>query len=329
MSKNGDYKLGDFGIAKTVEKTSGGTKIGTYKYMAPEVYNNQLYNLTADIYSLGLVLHWMLNERRSPFMPLPPAPVVASQEDEARSKRFSGTSIPAPSHGNEELKRIVLKACAYNPKDRYQSAEDMLADLKKQGGKDRLMRNETDYRPVGWHPHRNDREFALKGAKFKRTIAATGGEKHVVFMAFSSANARIPVRYMLFDGPSIEYEHICTSTNCIDHPNDYWGTKVKKLDTSELRIIETAIDRFIEEIKNNEGNFIVAELYFEAIYSDGERITINNIHCNSELSYDERLHQLFKFSHITEVFSNTIEDIISSKVSIQSPAPKGQELCKK
>ena len=134
VSKNGDYKLGDFGIAKTVEKTSSGTKIGTYKYMAPEVYNNQPYNLTADIYSLGLVLHWMLNERRSPFMPLPPAPAVASQEDEARAKRFSGAPIHAPAHGSEELKRIVLKACAFDPKERYQSAEEMLRDLVKLSG---------------------------------------------------------------------------------------------------------------------------------------------------------------------------------------------------
>ena len=134
VSKNGDYKLGDFGIAKTIEKTTGGTKIGTYKYMAPEVYNNQPYNLTADIYSLGLVLHWMLNERRSPFMPLPPAPAVASQEDEARAKRFGGTPIPAPAHGSKELKRIVLKACAFDPKDRYQTADEMLHDLNALDG---------------------------------------------------------------------------------------------------------------------------------------------------------------------------------------------------
>lgn len=118
VSKNDDYKLGDFGIAKTIEKTSGGTKIGTYKYMAPEVYNNQPYSQTADIYSLGLVLHWMLNERRLPFMPLPPATAVTSQEDEARAKRFNGTPIPAPAHGSKELQRIVLKACAYDPKAR-------------------------------------------------------------------------------------------------------------------------------------------------------------------------------------------------------------------
>ena len=55
VSEHGDYKLGDFGIAKTVEKTMGGTKIGTYRFMAPEVYNNQPYGISADIYSLGLV----------------------------------------------------------------------------------------------------------------------------------------------------------------------------------------------------------------------------------------------------------------------------------
>ncbi len=131
VSKNGDYKLGDFGIAKTIEKTSGGTKIGTYKYMAPEVYNNQPYTYTSDIYSLGLVLHWLLNERRAPFMPLPPQPAVATMEESARLRRFGGEPIPAPVHGSDELKAIVLKACEFDPKKRYQSAQEMLDDLNR------------------------------------------------------------------------------------------------------------------------------------------------------------------------------------------------------
>ena len=131
ISPNGDYKLGDFGIAKTVEKTMGGTKIGTYKYMAPEVYNNQPYGSAADIYSLGLVLYWLLNERRMPFMPLPPAKLMAGQDEDARYRRLSGEALPAPAHGSEALKKIVLKACAYNPADRYDSAEAMLADLNR------------------------------------------------------------------------------------------------------------------------------------------------------------------------------------------------------
>lgn len=133
VSATGEYKLGDFGIAKTAEKTTGGTKIGTYKYMAPEVYNNQPYGAAADIYSLGLVMYWLLNYRRTPFLPLPPQTPSASVEEDARRRRFSGEPIPAPANGSDALKAIVLKACAYNMKDRYASPEEMLADLKALG----------------------------------------------------------------------------------------------------------------------------------------------------------------------------------------------------
>ena len=131
VSDFGDYKLGDFGIAKTVEKTMGGTKIGTYKYMAPEVYNNQPYGSAADIYSLGLVLYWLLNERRMPFMPLPPAKPKAGQEAESRQCRLSGEPLPAPAHGSDALKAIVLKACSPDPKDRFASAAEMHEALKQ------------------------------------------------------------------------------------------------------------------------------------------------------------------------------------------------------
>lgn len=133
VSDNGEYKLGDFGIAKTAEKTAGGTKIGTYKYMAPEVYNNQPYGAASDIYSLGLVMYWLLNHRRTPFLPLPPQTPTAGVEDEARRRRFTGEPIPAPANGSPALKAIVLKACAFNPRDRYSSPNEMLADLEALG----------------------------------------------------------------------------------------------------------------------------------------------------------------------------------------------------
>lgn len=129
VSPNGDYKLGDFGIAKVVEKTMGGTKIGTYKYMAPEVYNNQPYGASADIYSLGLVLYWLLNDRRMPFLPPAPEKLKAGMEETARNRRLNGEQIPAPVHGSESLRRIILKACAFELSNRYHSAAEMLHDL--------------------------------------------------------------------------------------------------------------------------------------------------------------------------------------------------------
>ncbi len=151
VSPLGDYKLGDFGIAKTVEKTSGGTKIGTYKYMAPEVYNNQPYGAGADIYSLGLVLYWLLNERRMPFLPLPPEKLKAGMEEQARLRRFGGEALPAPAHGSPALRQIVLRACAYDPKARYQSAEELLQALEALGAihESPVDPGERRFAPVG------------------------------------------------------------------------------------------------------------------------------------------------------------------------------------
>ena len=129
VSSDGDFKLGDFGIAKTAERTTSGTKTGTYKYMAPEVYNNQPYGHSVDIYSLGMVLYWLLNERRTPFLPLPPKVPTATDEDRARDLRFAGIPIPEPLHGSNALKRIVLKACAFLPEERYKRADEMRKDL--------------------------------------------------------------------------------------------------------------------------------------------------------------------------------------------------------
>lgn len=131
VSPNGDYKLGDFGIAKTVEKTTGGTRIGTYRYIAPEVFHSKPYGAAADIYSLGMVLYWLLNERRMPFVPLPPGKANAEADELARKRRLSGEPLPPPAHGSEELKAIVLKACAFDPANRFTSAAQMLQALQR------------------------------------------------------------------------------------------------------------------------------------------------------------------------------------------------------
>ena len=129
VSRTHDYKLGDFGIAKTVEHTTGGTKIGTYNYMAPEVFNNKPYNHTADICSLGLVMYWMLNDRRLPFLPAAPNVPTVSENKTARKRRFDGEKLPPPAHGSDGLKKIVLKACEFDPKYRFTSAKHMLDAL--------------------------------------------------------------------------------------------------------------------------------------------------------------------------------------------------------
>ncbi|HOR22297.1 MAG TPA: serine/threonine-protein kinase, partial [Ruminococcus sp.] len=143
ISKDGNFKLGDFGVSKTSERTAGGTKTGTYGFMAPEVYNNKPYNASVDIYSLGMVLYWMLNRRCGPFLPLPPTIPMAHQIDEAKQRRFNGEPIPAPIDGSDELKAIVLKACAFDPDERYSSPEELSAELEKLKYSSTVSNNDT------------------------------------------------------------------------------------------------------------------------------------------------------------------------------------------
>ena len=63
VSRFGDFKLGDFGIAREQAHTmSNMSKKGTYSYMAPEIYKGEKYDSSIDIYSLGIVLYKLMNQ---------------------------------------------------------------------------------------------------------------------------------------------------------------------------------------------------------------------------------------------------------------------------
>lgn len=144
VSDKGVFKLGDFGIAKSSEKTQTGTVAGTFGYMAPEVANREHYGSAADIYSLGIVLYWLCNNNTLPFLPLPPEIPTASQRQQALTRRFSGEPLPPPKNGSEEMKQIILKACAFQPADRYHSVTELRDALKelyhwKQNQREQIM----------------------------------------------------------------------------------------------------------------------------------------------------------------------------------------------
>ena len=128
VSDNGDFKLGDFGVARILDHATNATRIGTEKFMAPEIIKQEKYGSNVDLYSLGLVLYWLLNGRRMPFLNADRVP-TAQEEQEALSRRLSGDTLPVPKNGNKTLQEIILKACAYDQEKRYASAKEMLEAL--------------------------------------------------------------------------------------------------------------------------------------------------------------------------------------------------------
>mgnify|MGYP000165707012 CR=1 FL=1 len=176
VSANGDYKIGDFGVAKTIEKTRTGlSRKGTYLYMAPEVYEGGAYGATADIYSLGIVMYKLLNRNRLPFMPEYPEPITPADKELALYRRFKGEAVSKPRNGSGKLKQIVLKACAYKPEDRYGSAKEMHRELVGM----LYAADCSDNRKTGKIKHsRKMPDISAKAAVLCIALAAWGGVRH-------------------------------------------------------------------------------------------------------------------------------------------------------
>lgn len=130
VSRYGVFKLGDFGVAKASTIRTSADKVGTYSYMAPEVYKGKGYDDRVDIYSLGMVLYWLLNERRGPFLPMPPQTPTAEQTTDAQIRRFRGETLPQPKNGGAALKKVVMTACSYKIADRYSDPSEFKRALK-------------------------------------------------------------------------------------------------------------------------------------------------------------------------------------------------------
>ena len=128
ISEFGNYKLGDFGVARTLEGTQGLlSKQGTSMYMAPEIYANRPYGATVDIYSLGLVMYQYLNGNKAPFIA---EKLTYKTQIEALSRRMNGEALPLPSGEHGRLAEIVLKACSYDPAERYSDPVEMRKALE-------------------------------------------------------------------------------------------------------------------------------------------------------------------------------------------------------
>ncbi len=127
ISEKGHAILMDFGLAKLqgqAKLTRTGTTMGTAAYMSPEQAQGIEVDRRSDIWSLGVMLYEMI-AGRVPFQADHQAALFYSIIHDAAPPLTSlRTGIPM------ELERIVSKAMAKDPAERYQHVDDMRVDLK-------------------------------------------------------------------------------------------------------------------------------------------------------------------------------------------------------
>jgi TolB-like protein/tRNA A-37 threonylcarbamoyl transferase component Bud32/Flp pilus assembly protein TadD len=141
ITSKGQVKVLDFGLAKLFDPTRGGLKaetltqsvddshlIGTLPYMAPEQVNGEHIDARADIWAAGCVLYEMATHQR-PF------------REESTARLFDSILhqvVVAPRALNPrispEMERIILKCLEKEPENRYQSAKELLVDLRRLSG---------------------------------------------------------------------------------------------------------------------------------------------------------------------------------------------------
>ncbi|MGE5678139.1 MAG: protein kinase domain-containing protein [Pseudomonadota bacterium] len=132
VTEKGEFKLGSFGLAKEPAKDARVlTALPSPLYMAPELYKEQGYDSSVDIYSLGIVMYRLLNKGRLPFFPLPPAAITADAAERALVLRMSGETPALPADSDAALGAIILKACSYEKKDRYKSPAELRQKLER------------------------------------------------------------------------------------------------------------------------------------------------------------------------------------------------------
>ncbi len=152
VDQNGLVKVADFGIARAITATTDdhltqvGTVMGTATYFSPEQARGDAVDPRSDIYSLGCVLYELV-VGRPPFSGDSPVAIAYKQVHESPTPpRQINPSVPVA------LEAIILKCLAKNPANRYPSAEDLRADLRRFREGNRILAEPVMAPPVARAP---------------------------------------------------------------------------------------------------------------------------------------------------------------------------------
>ena len=267
----GRFKLGDFGIARVIDKTTGGlSKKGTANYMAPEIYfgsSSSEYIQQIDVYSLGIVLYRILNKNRLPFYPPYPQPITYADQENALMQRMNGEALPEPCSGSSELKRVIMKACEYRPEDRFASMKEMHDALRMIGNTEDLLQEEQT---ITLDEEDTEKTIAFTPEKAKKKSSAKKWIIAAVVVALAATGGITTAKLISSKAPSADTVSDAEET----------GTKadeVKNTEVSEVERPEDITDEMTEAVEEKTEDSVVytSKHMWE---QDGEIYTVNDVH---------------------------------------------------
>lgn len=128
VNMRGEAKIMDFGLAKLAERTKltkRGMTVGTVAYMSPEQARGEDVDHRTDIWSLGIVLYEMITGQLPFKGDYEQAVIYSVMNEEPEPMTGLRTGVPI------DLERLVNKALAKNPDERYQNVNEIVVDLKR------------------------------------------------------------------------------------------------------------------------------------------------------------------------------------------------------
>ncbi len=169
LTKNGYYKISDFGIAKLLNSktlTKQGEILGQVEYSSPEYVKDSKYDERSDIYSYGLIIYEAVTGKK------------AFESKGAYRDLLKRVNEKAPLPIELEpkcpstLNALVQKCCELNPEDRFQSAEEIISflyDNEKESKEHVLEVSSAHYSIISFNHSDNEWKSSLwKGTNSKK-----------------------------------------------------------------------------------------------------------------------------------------------------------------
>jgi eukaryotic-like serine/threonine-protein kinase len=206
VTSQGEVKLADFGLAKRVlldgtpsgeaptlssPITARGAIVGTVAYMSPEQAQDKDIDARSDIFSFGIVLYEMATGKRA--FPGESPVTIIGEILHKEPKSIRELNPPAP----EELQRIVGKALEKDREDRYQTAHELMVDLR------RLMKKETERSQSGLRAQPPQRQKSRKWMWMAAAVVICAAALIAVMGGGTTADvAPLPMEQLTFSGES-------------------------------------------------------------------------------------------------------------------------------